>query len=371
MNLALDIKLTYPGFQLSCQQTINLAGITGILGHSGSGKTSLLRVIAGLNKDAIGTVVFKNQTLQNSSAKQFIKAEQRNIGFVFQDARLFPHLNVLENLHFASKRCQPNSLNVEEVIKLTKIEPLLSRHAGQLSAGEKQRVALARAILSEPKLLLLDEPLSALDNKARAEMVVILREIHQRLQLAMIYVSHSVIEIQQLAEQVIVMEKGEIIQQGHVHQVINQLHSSLANNLNSQTSLTLTVKQHLVNYGLTQLELATSEKNNKDIAANNTVKSKLYCNLVNHKINSQLRCYILSSDISITTTMPKDTSVINHLAGEVKDINRFSGDSAQLIICVKEQNFIVTISRYSVEKLSLVLGQNVFIQFKANAIRSY
>ncbi|KGK00613.1 molybdenum ABC transporter ATP-binding protein [Thalassotalea sp. ND16A] len=370
MNLTFDIKLTYPGFELSCQQEINLAGITGILGHSGSGKTSLLRVIAGLNKDAIGTLTFKSQTLQNSSAKQFVKAEQRSIGFVFQDARLFPHLNVLDNLHFASKRCQTSCLAVDEIIELTKIERLLNRHVGQLSAGEKQRVALARAILSEPKLLLLDEPLSALDNNARAEMVTILRDIHQRLRLPMIYVSHSVIEIQQLAEQVIVMEKGDIIQQGHVHQVINQLHSSIANNLNSQTSLTLTVKQHLVNYGLTQLELAAAQSS-KDLDPSSTVKSKLFCNLVNHKINSQLRCYILSSDISITTALPKDTSVINHLSGEIKEINRFSGDSAQLIICASQQDFIVSISRYSVEKLSLVLGQNVFIQFKANAIRSY
>lgn len=361
MSIDLNIHLEYDDFKLSSKEQIPLKGITGILGHSGSGKTSLLRIIAGLNSAATGTVKFGETTLQNTSNKIFIKSESRNIGFVFQDSRLFPHLDVLGNLQFAAKRCQSSSITIEEVLQLTQIEHLQARHTGQLSAGQKQRVALARAILAEPKLLLLDEPLSALDNKARGEMVELLRNIHQRLKLPMLYVSHSVIEIQQLADNVLVMENGEVIQRGHVHQVINQLHNSITNDYSQQTSLSLKIIQHLPNFGLTQLDFIDNKLKN----------SRLYANFIAHEINSHLRCYILATDISITLQKPDDTSVINNLQGVISKIQRLSRNSAQITVNACDQDFLVALTRYSVEKLKLKLDQTVHIQFKANAIRSY
>ncbi|WNC71527.1 molybdenum ABC transporter ATP-binding protein [Thalassotalea psychrophila] len=361
MSIALNIHLEYDNFSLISEEEIPLKGITGILGHSGSGKTSLLRVIAGLNSNAIGTVEYGDIILQNTDRNTFIKSELRNIGFVFQDARLFPHLDVLGNLDFAVKRCQSSSMTIDEVICLTQIEHLKKRHVGQLSAGEKQRVALARAILAEPKLLLLDEPLSALDNKARGEMVELLRNIHQRLDLPMIYVSHSVIEIQQLADNVLVMENGKVIQRGHVHQVINQLHESVTHGQTIQTSLSLKIQQHLPNFGLTQLDFIDAQPGN----------SRLYTNVVDKKINSHLRCYILATDISITLQQPQDTSVINNLQGVINNIQRLSRNSAQITVNACAQDFLVKLTRYSVEKLKLEIGQTVYIQFKANAIRSY
>lgn len=361
MSLGINISLNYENFSLRCNEQIRLDGITGILGHSGSGKTSLLRVIAGLNKQAKGVINFDQCCLQDSPQKHFMKSELRQIGFVFQDARLFPHLNVLNNLEFAARRCKPNHLCMDEVIELTKISGIINRNVGQLSAGEKQRVALARAILAEPKLLLLDEPLSALDNKARAEMVTLLKEIHRRLQVPMLYVSHSITEIQQLADTVLVMEHGKVIQQGHVHQVINQLSHDNFDEHNQQTSLSLLVKQHLINFGLTQL----------DFTGDQAGKVKLFCNLVSTKINNELRCYILASDIGITLKKPENTSVLNSLSGTIVSLARMSRNIAQVIVKVQKQHFNVTISHYSVEKLDLKSGQNVYIQFKASAIRSY
>ncbi|WOH37279.1 molybdenum ABC transporter ATP-binding protein [Thalassotalea fonticola] len=361
MSIALNIRLEYDDFNLISEEQIPLTGITGILGHSGSGKTSLLRIIAGLNSNATGTVEYGDITLQNTSKNIFIKSESRNIGFVFQDARLFPHLDVLGNLQFAAKRCQSSRISINEVVSLTQIEHLQTRHVGQLSAGQKQRVALARAILAEPKLLLLDEPLSALDNKARGEMVELLRNIHQRLDLPMLYVSHSVVEIQQLADNVLVMENGVVIQRGHVHQVINQLHNSITNDYSQQTSLSLKIKQHLPNFGLTQLDFIDNPQKN----------SRLYSNVVSHEINSHLRCYILATDISITIQKPQDTSVINNLQGVINKVQRLSRNSAQITVNACGQDFLVALTRYSVEKLKLEIGQAVYIQFKANAIRSY
>lgn len=361
MSLAIDITLSYDNFTLTCNEQVGLDCITGILGHSGSGKTSLLRAIAGLNKHAVGSIKFAQRFLQHSGDNEFLNCELRQIGFVFQDARLFPHLNVMDNLKFATKRCKPNTLSMDEVIDLTKISNLINRRVGQLSAGEKQRVALARAILAEPKLLLLDEPLSALDNKARSEMVMLLKEIHQRLQLPMLYVSHSITEIQQLADTVIVMEHGKVITRGHVHKVINQLSHDSLDEFSQQTSLSLTVKQHLVNFGLTQLDFSHQQ----------TGKVKLFANLVSNKINTELRCYVLASDIGITLSKPEKTSVINSLLGRIVSLTRMSRNTAQVVVAVQNQNFNVIISRYSVENLKLHIEQSVYIQFKANAIRSY
>ncbi|WNC67805.1 molybdenum ABC transporter ATP-binding protein [Thalassotalea nanhaiensis] len=361
MTIALNIRLDYDNFNLVSQEQIPLKGITGILGHSGSGKTSLLRIIAGLNANASGTVKFADTTLQNTDKNIFIKSERRNIGFVFQDARLFPHLDVWGNLQFAAKRCQSSRITIDEVISLTQIEHLQSRHIGRLSAGEKQRVALARAILAEPKLLLLDEPLSALDNKARSKMVELLRNINLRLDLPMLYVSHSVVEIQQLADNVLVMENGKVIQRGHVHQVINQLHESVTSSQTIQTSLSLKIQQHLPNFGLTQLGFINAQPGNP----------RLYANVVNKDINSHLRCYILATDISIVLQKPEETSVINNLHGVINNIQRLSRNSAQITVNACEQDFLVKLTRYSVEKLKLDIGKSVFIQFKANAIRSY
>ena len=360
MNLHLNIHLDYGSFKLSCLNNIELNGITGILGHSGSGKTSLLRIIAGLNDQANGQVELAGYKLQDSDENQFILPAKRNIGFVFQDARLFPHLGVRGNLEFASSRCRQSKLTIDEVIELTRMEHLLDRKVTDLSAGEKQRVALARSLLAEPGLLLLDEPLSALDNKARGEMVLILRQIHQRLNLPMIYVSHSVTEIQQLADQVLVMKDGSIIQQGHVHQVINHLDSSISNEYIAQTSLTLKVKQHLVNFGLTQLGFVGQQQ-----------KVNLFSNVLQRKINEEVRCYVLASDIGISLNKAEDTSVNNILPGKITEIRRLNKNLAQVCVQVFDHTFMVNITRYSVERLRLTLEQPVYLQFKASAIRTY
>ncbi|WP_371188664.1 molybdenum ABC transporter ATP-binding protein [Thalassotalea maritima] len=359
MVLIVDILLSYPEFHLRCQHEFDLQGITGILGHSGSGKTSLLRCIAGLNRDARGDIKLSNRVLLGEQYN--IPAEQRHIGFVFQDARLFVHLNVLDNLRFAQKRCHTTSVSLDEICQLTHITPLLNRDVTKLSAGEKQRVALARALLGSPKLLLLDEPLSSLDPKSRGELINLLRDIHQQLNIPMIYVSHSLTEIQQLADHVLVMSQGEIIQHGHVHQVLNHLDQSIASEFAQQTSLQLTVQQHLFNFGLTQLALVDGKGN----------KLTLFANLINQPLGNTVRAYVLASDISITLEKVNHSSINNIIAGHVGKIQRLNNNLALVSVRVLDSDFQITISRYSVEKLALNVGCAVYIQFKASAIRHY
>ncbi|QBY03627.1 molybdenum ABC transporter ATP-binding protein [Thalassotalea sp. HSM 43] len=362
--LAIDISLSYPGFKLDFAQHIKVDGITGILGHSGSGKTSLLRIISGLNNDADGQITFSDQVMQDDST--FIAADKRQIGFVFQDARLFPHLNVEQNLAFALKRSRNKGLSLATISKLTKIDALLSRSVDKLSAGEKQRVALARALLSAPKLLLLDEPLSSLDNKSRGEMITLLKDIHQQLSLPMLYVSHSVAEIQQLADDVLVMEQGKVIQMGHVHHVINQLDQSIASSFSQQTSLSLKVQQHLINFGLTQLALIDDNSHDQQGRKQHI---NLFSNVINQPLGSFTRAYVMASDISITLEKSENSSINNIIAGNISEIRRLSRNLALVYVDVLSNRFAVNISRYSVEKLNLQIGSEVYIQFKASAIR--
>ncbi len=359
--LSVNIQWQVSNFAFSCKHQINLQGITGILGHSGSGKTTLLRAIAGLNKHVQGQISFAQKTLLDSANNTFIAPEDRNIGFVFQDARLFPHLNVYDNLLFAYKRSKNKRISIDESIALTKIQHLTTQHVEQLSAGQKQRVAIARALLSDPTLLLLDEPLSALDGAARGDMVVMLRKIHQQLNLPMLYVSHSVNEIQQLADEVMVMAQGKVIQTGFVHQIINNLSPTLVDQYSNQTSLTLEVVEQLPEYGLTRLDFP--KPNNGQIT--------LFTNQPCKTTASSLRCYILANDISLTKHPHQDTSMVNNLEGHITSLEQLNANTIQVLIDVLGQEFKVNITRYSEQKLQLAPGQPICLQFKANAIRYF
>ena len=204
-SLALAFKLAFNSFVIAVEQEIHISAVTGIYGDSGSGKSTLLRIIAGLEQQAIGQVSLNGTPLQDSDKKQFIKAEKRQVGLVFQDSRLFPHLSVYQNLAYGAKRQKNSLLSIEKVLTLTKLKSLQHQNVTQLSGGEKQRVSIARALLAEQKLLLLDEPFSALDKSTKSQMLTILKDIQQQLQLPMLYVSHSLSELQYIADQLIVV----------------------------------------------------------------------------------------------------------------------------------------------------------------------
>ena len=358
---ALDLNFTvqHDEFSLSINEKISLSGITGIFGHSGSGKSTLLKVIAGLEKQAQGKVSLNNDELLNSEIKHFVAAQERNIGLVFQNSRLFPHLSVEENLRYGQKRNKNGVLKFLEIVELTQLENLLDKPVTQLSGGEQQRVALARAILAEPRLLLLDEPLSALDDKNKIVLLALLEKVKKTLNLPMLYVSHSLDEIQQLADKLLVISAGEVSHHGDIHQVIHQLTSN--NEILHQTSLSLTVKEHLPEYGLTSLVLGEQQ-------------IFIACD---HEPNTekQVRCIIAAGDISITLHEPIESSIVNHLQGVITVLGKIGppdGSKDQMLITVNcsGQDFFVTITTWSAKRLSLTLGQKLFIQFKANAVRS-
>lgn len=366
LPLSINIELTFETFQLQVNQDFALQGITGIFGHSGSGKSTLLRAIAGLEKEITGSIVFNNTCLTNSEKNLFIKAEQRNIGLVFQDSRLFPHLSVLDNLKFSVKRCKNNKLNFTEIIKLTELDNLLTKSIDELSGGQKQRVAFARAILAEPTLLLLDEPLSALDRKAKESLLKLMLKVQKQLQLPMFYVSHSLDELQQVCDKLLVLSQGKIIGYEAIHTMIHQLnyldtHADTTEFIHQQTSLSLPIKTLNNGQGLTVLAL-------------NDIENIYLPILEENFTNEMLRCFILASDISISLTEPINSSIVNHLFVKINSINIMNNKvliTASSIKGKMNQDFFVSISTFSQQKLSLNINQQVYLQFKASAVRTY
>ena len=362
-QLNINIRVSYQQFELAINLPIPLKGITGIFGHSASGKSTLLRAIAGLEKTLIGDITLAganvaDNILVNTEQDHYLKPEARKIGLVFQNSRLFGHLSVLGNLEFSVKRCKNRQLDLNEVIELTELTTLLEHQVNQLSGGQQQRVALARAILAEPKLLLLDEPLSALDQHSKTQLLKMMLNIQKKLNLPMLYVSHSLDELQQVCDTLLVLAKGKVVNFGNIHQIIHQLNNFGDYTLiHQQTSLSLPIKQFNNGHGLAVLALNAQQ----DIYL---TSDKAFEN------QTQLRCFILASDISIALTEPNNSSIVNHLFGIIKQISHRENKVLLTINC-GSQEFFVTISAFSQQKLSLSSRQQVYLQFKASAVRTF
>jgi len=357
-QLDIKINVSYQQFDLTIELPIPLKGITGIFGHSASGKSTLLRAIAGLEQTLEGEITLADKKLVDTKQGIYLKPEKRQVGLVFQNSRLFDHLTVLGNLEYAVKRCKNSKLSLDEIIKLTELTTVLEHRVTELSGGQQQRVALARAILAEPKLLLLDEPLSALDQHSKTQLLRMMLKIQKNLNLPMLYVSHSLDELQQVCDTLIVMAKGNVVDFGNIHQVIHKLNSyDDIDIMHQKTSLSLPIKQFDNGHGLTTLAL-------------NAKQDILLQMSEDFEQQTLLRCFILASDISISLTEASNSSIVNHICGSIKKISHQKNNVLVTVHC-NSQDFFVMISAFSLQKLSLTIKQQVYLQFKAGAVRTF
>jgi len=353
--LSIRARLSFPGFRLDVNQELELKGVTGLFGPSGSGKSTLLRIIAGLEKQAVGQVRFAGHTWQDSATGSFVRPHQRPVGFVFQYARLFAHLDVAGNLRYALDRRHPQgeALDHDEVVAALNIAALLGRRVDALSGGERQRVAIARTLLSRPRLLLLDEPLAALDVGHKREILPYLDKLHERFSIPAVYVSHAVDEMARLADTVLVMDDGRISAMGSAQVILSRDGLKLPTiPFEAVTVLEVRIVEHLPGLQLTRVMYAHQQLTVPTIAQ--------------LQPGDTLRLSIRAADVVLATAEPHHLSVRNVLRGTIADISA-RGDNAFASVRVKigETELVAQLTRQAVEELHLERGMAVFALIKA------
>lgn len=353
MTIDARFSIQRDSFTLNVELAIPDSGITAIFGSSGSGKTTLLRVIAGLEHARDGYLKVGDEIWQGPG--KFLLPHQRPLGYVFQEPSLFPHLNIQSNLEYGLKRLKgrQQKISLDHAIDLLGIGSLLKRRTHQLSGGEQQRVAIARALAVSPKLLLLDEPLSGLDEPRKQEILPYLESLHQDLDIPMLYVSHSRNEVARLADHMIIMNNGHVQASGRVEDLFTRLDLPQAHEPDTGTVIDATVAGHDKEFSLTFLDFPGGRF---------TVAHKPL------EIGTSARIQVLARDVSITLMRQEKTSILNIFPAEVDEI--IDEGSAQVTIRLMLQNVPVLcrITRKSANELSLKPGSSVFVQVKSVAL---
>lgn len=353
-QLSVDIQCAGSAdFNLNVQCDISAKGVTAVYGPSGSGKTTLLDCVAGLRRPSNSSSIRFGDQAWHCNGKT-MPAWQRRVGYVFNDARLFPHLSVKDNLNYGARRNgHSKKLNAGTVSDWMGISKLLDRQPERLSAGEKQRVAIARALLSEPQLLLLDEPFANLDTAARSECLHHLQKITEEIELPMLFVSHNIEEVSQLADYLVLLEQGQIKQHGPLLELCNRLDTSLSREETAAAIVTAQVDSHDPDYGLTHLKLE---------------KEVLIVSQMANNVGTPQRIRIPARDVSICRNQPSDTSILNVFPVTIDAIENTGPAHCLLRLQLGSQFLLARITLKSAHTLELKVGENVYAQIKSAAL---
>ncbi len=350
--LELNLKQPLADFDLEVNLQLEALGITALLGPSGSGKTTLLNCIAGFSHPQ-GQITFNHTPWLDTDNKLAVPPHLRSVGMVFQDTRLFPHLNVNGNIDYAIKRNPQSTLSKTEVCQILDIFPLLHRQTQDLSGGEKQRVAIARALLAKPALLLLDEPFSALDNTARREMIPYIDRLNKTLKLPVILVSHIQEDVVQLANYVVAMERGRVVDQGRISDVIAHAGEiGMVERRDSGALLTATFKQNNPDYQLTTLDL---EGFTVHVPGTSPLQT-----------GDEVRLMIKAKDVSLAIHPPHNVSIQNVLRGDIARITATDQSPfAEVVVQIGAQQLHARVTRMAAADLGLTPGQPIFALVKS------
>jgi molybdate transport system ATP-binding protein len=357
--LQVRCQLQRPGFALDVDLNLPAQGVTALYGPSGSGKTTCLRVIAGLEPAATGRVSVPGEIWQDSEQKLFRPVHRRAVGYVFQEASLFDHLTVEGNLKFGFQRT-PAAERRDHGLALLGIAHLLPRKPHQLSGGERQRVAIARALAASPRVLLMDEPLAALDAQRKADILPWLERLHEGLDMPVVYVTHSMDEITRLADHLVVLEQGRVSAHGSLLALLTRSDLPMANSDDASTLIEAVIGDHNESAGLDALAFSGG------------------CLLLPQTrttpwpVGKRVRVRIQARDVSIALQRAEHTSVLNILPATVIDLR--AGGPGQVLVelqlgaATDAVRLLSRISQLSAQRLALAPGLPVFAQIKGVAM---
>jgi molybdate transport system ATP-binding protein len=363
MNDGKTIQAAFKGvlgsFSLDAGFTAPARGVTALFGPSGCGKTTVLRCIAGLHR-LDGFCVVAGEVWQDGEGA-FLPTHRRPLGYVFQEASLFPHLSVRRNLLFGAPRqdrdASQGTIAFDEVVELLGITSLLDRSPAKLSGGERQRVAIGRALLSQPKLLLMDEPLSALDRATKDEILPFLERLRDRLSLPIIYITHSIAEVERLADQIVLIEKGRVIGAGPLEDLQSDPSLPLAVARDAAVSLHGVVEASDNAYGLVTFKVRGGSLTVPTAPA---------------PVGERRRIRVIAGDVSLTRETPGPSSILNVLPARIVSMKPV--DSNEIIVVVAlggdgaGARLLSRVTRKSWEALHLAEGVSVHAQVKAVAL---
>jgi len=330
-------------------------GVTALFGRSGSGKTSVLNAIAGLLRPERGRIALDGEPMFDSAAGVNVAAHRRRIGYVFQEGRLLPHLTVRQNLLFGRRFARaPDTVALDKVTELLGLATLLERRPHDLSGGEKQRVAIGRALLADPRLLLMDEPLAALDAPRKSEILYYVERLRDELRVPIVYVSHSLDEVVRLADTVVVMSEGRVLDSGPVDETMARMElRPYLGRFEGGAVIEARVAEQDLEMGLARLDFPGGA---------------LYAPDVDALVGERVRVRIRARDVSLATVRPESISMLNVLPGTLKALGESAGASVDVQIDVAGTILLARVTRKSVAALGLAPGRPVYALVKAVAI---
>lgn len=353
----IDIKLPRKNFDLVISEKFS-SGITGIYGPSGSGKTSLLHALAGLAIPGNGTISIGSRILFDSKTRINIPVEKRNIGYVFQEGRLFPHMSVEKNLLYGLKKNGNNKVKFDEVVNLLNLSHLLKSKPARISGGERQRTALGRSLLSSPDILLLDEPFSAVDTNLRNQILPFIIRIQQKVRIPILVVSHDLPDLLKLTNTLCLVKNGQIIGHDEYYELLkNKATSEIFSSNALINSIEMEVMKSSPENGLTFL----SRKNGNTEVFVKCEKSKAM-----YQEGQQIKIFIYADDIALSAEKLRNVTIQNQIEGVVSDIIQ----REDTMLCIVNAGFklVVEITSESKKRMDIRLGSKVWCLFKSVAI---
>lgn len=352
--LELDVERSLGRFRLRARFQAG-AGVTALFGRSGAGKSALTQVIAGLLHPDRGRVSVGGETLFDSARGIDVPAHRRRVGYVFQDGRLLPHLTVRQNLLFGRlfRRGDGGFIDLDQVVDLLGIEYLLKRRPAHLSGGEKQRVAIGRALLANPRVLLMDEPLAALEMHRKVEILQYIERLRDEVRIPIVYVSHAIEEVVRLAETVVVLSDGEVKAVGPVDEVMGRLDlRPFTGRFEGGAVIEGRVAAQDLDYGLSTVRFSGGEL----IIAN-----------LDALVGEPVRVRVRSRDVMLATVPPVAVSALNVLKGRVSEIRESAG-AADVVLQVGDATVVARVTRKALDHLALAEGCEAYAIIKAIAL---